>query len=1459
MKNISTSLPQLPLPFVSAPAGIVRIFLKGNDMNFSDPLRQDPPPGERLVRFRGDTLSFTLALAAAAAGTAWIRTNIGHAALARRAIIAAVDKNAPPLGADWFDIPMRAVDRRRFAVSLPLAETGHFEAKCYFLPAGEKTPHWPAGENTAINVGPAGSSSANIIYNAFVRQFGQSRNGRPAPDDAETACLRMLDQKGYTVIPRSGTFRDLIAQLDFILGRLGCRFVHLLPVSPTPTTYGRMGRFGSPYAALHFTGIDPALAVFDFKATPLEQFIELIDAVHARRAGLILDIAVNSTGWAAGLHETHPRWLVRDVAGEIRSPGAWGVVWKDLASLDYACKDLWRYIASVFLTWCRRGVDGFRCDAGYMIPLPAWTYIIARVREEFPDSIFLLEGLGGSIAVTRDLLGRANFNWAYSELFQNDDREQISGYLPLAVEISEKDGLAVHYAETHDNNRLAARSETYAAMRTALCALCSCRGGFGFANGVEWFADVKIDVHEARPLNWGSPVNQVDAIRRLNILLRFHPAFAGETEIRLITRGEGNFLALARVHRPSGKTLVVVANLDDLHPVRAAWERQAGGHPEPDIDLLSGKEMPVDFMASVSSCPLSPGQVLCLTADKNDLTLFDQPADLSFDPDCLLAQKRRAKVLDVIGCWRGMADVADVDLAGAADRLSEDPVAFCRSFNPESDEHRIVFWRWPQDLNRQVTVPPGHFLLALAAHPFRACVREGEEENERVTACEESLPGKHGGHYILFAPSAAPPAAARRTLRLSVYEKDGIRHESAPLLFLCDPKARALPARYRRRDLAQADHLFLAANGRGGMCRADVRWGALNSRYDALLAANLNPDCPDDRRVMFTRCRAWIVYQAYSQEVCLDSLDFFRQENGAGIWNFRIPTGRGGCIDLRISVVMIAGENAVRLAFERLGASLGRGMLDDAEPVQLILRPDIEDRSFHDVTKAYSGPETAWPAATHSGPAAFVFAPSSDRKLAIAISNGKFVREPQWQYMVHRAADAQRGLDPSSDLWSPGYFTVLLSGGETVFLTACVNDASAEAAAVLSSAREKSRPSLEESLSASQAAFIVKRGRFLSVIAGYPWFLDWGRDSLIFARGLIGIGKIGEAKAILGLFGSLEDRGMLPNMISGKQTENRTTVDAPLWFLAALADLSACEKSTAFLETISGGRSLRDIALSIGRFYRDGTPGGVRMDPDSNLIYSPACFTWMDTNHPACTPRQGYCVEIQALWRKALVFLSAIDPSGRSDWSGLASGAAQALADLFVLETGYLADCLTASPGESAASAHPDAALRPNQLLALTLDAVTDRPIGKSVLDACQTLLVPGAIRSLADEPEQAPAGAGGAYRGRYAGDEDTSRKPAYHNGTAWTWLFPAYCEAYAKVYGEKGKTAARAWLAGSFGILREGCIGHIPEILDGDYPHAQRGCDAQAWGLSEWLRVWTLLKTDAGRTFRAETAARED
>ena len=215
-----------------------------------------------------------------------------------------------------------------------------------------------------------------------------------------------------------------------------------------------------------------------------------------------------------------------------------------------------------------------------------------------------------------------------------------------------------------------------------------------------------------------------------------------------------------------------------------------------------------------------------------------------------------------------------------------------------------------------------------------------------------------------------------------------------------------------------------------------------------------------------------------------------------------------------------------------------------------------------------------------------------------------------------------------------------------------------------------------------------------------------------------------------------------------------------------------------------------------------------------------------------------------------------IDPENSEDWDGLTEKVRTALAErFFSAERGFLSDCLHAAPGRGAAEATPDDALRPNQLYALTLGAITDPAMACSILDACEELLAPGAIRSLADRPVSVPLEVRRdgellndphrPYAGRYAGDEDTRRKPAYHNGTAWTWVFPAFCEAYAAVYGKGGQPAARAWLAGATRLLNDGVAMHLPEILDGDAPHAPKGCDAQAWGASELARVWRMLSPD--------------
>ncbi len=1421
-------------------------------MKFIEHITQHPDTGSRTVMFRGDTITFRLSIPGGIAGTAWIRTNIGHAETARRAIIDEVVKNVPGLGLDWFDIPMKREATGDFLITLPLIEVGHFEAKCFFMPEGEVDPVWPEGPNTVINVEPADTCYANTIYNAFVRQFGKNKDGSGLPDAADKNCINRLDEKGYTVIPQSGTFRDLAEELDFIIDTLGCRIIQLLPINPTPTTYGRMGRFGSPYASLSFTGVDPALAVFDPKATPLEQFTELVDAVHARNALITIDMAVNHTGWAAGLHETHPEWLKRDPEGEIQMPGAWGVTWADLTSLDYSKKDLWQYIADVLLTWCKRGVDGFRCDAGYMIPMPAWRYIIAKVRDQYPDTIFLLEGLGGKLSVTRELLNLANFNWAYSELFQNYDRAQVEHYLPQALEISAQDGLAVHFAETHDNNRLASRSKTYAMMRTALCALASQRGGFGFANGVEWFADAKIDVHEAPPLNWGNDENQVKHIRRLNTLLRTHPVFFENVDITFIQQQPGNYIVLLRSHVPSGKKLIIAVNLSDTDQVRCTWRIQPDMPGPGYIDLLTGTTVEPGAAGNEQWCDLLPGQVLCLSADNEDLGLMEKSNNFSLPPPRLTRQCLRAKVMEILCCYGNTFDIADVDFDRLARKLAENPVDLCRSMNPENPERKVVKWQWPTDLKREVMVPPGHSLMVCSPYPFRIRLDEETRNGCRTVACEKSLPLADRTFFTLITPIDTPESGVLRLLRIVVYGKNGSRHEKASILFTGSKIPSSVDTVFTRTDLSEGEHLFLSANGAGAVCRANARWGKLSSKYDALLAANLNPSFPEDRRIMFTRCRAWIVFQGYSQEICFDCLDRFGWDANRGYWIFKVPTGQGQSIDLMVSMALDKGKNLLGITFARILSDGRSEKLPDKQKVRLILRPDIEDRNFHDVTKAFTGPENAWPAAVKAYPDGFDFTPAHDRRLSVRLPGGTFVHEPEWYYMVYHPLEEERGLDPLSDLFSPGYLSLFLKGGESACLTASVNEDPAcdLDASLLSPPRTVP---LEKVLRDTLSAYVVRRDPLKSIIAGYPWFLDWGRDSLIVARGLIAADMTENALSVIKQFGRFESCGTLPNMIHAGDPGNRDTSDAPLWFAVAVADMLRHGHGTVLYEKC-GDRTIEEILLSIGRSYVNGTPNGIRMDAVSGLVYSPAHFTWMDTNYPACTPRQGYCIEIQALWHFTLELLAMIDPGGPIRWENLAEQVKRSVMELFVLENGSLADCIYAGEGVSAKEGELDDSLRPNQILAITLGTVKDRQLDMTILDACSCLLVPGAIRSLADAPVNRPLEivVGGTtigdplrpYRGRYTGDEDTSRKPAYHNGTAWTWLFPSYCEAWAMVYGDEGKSTARSFLSSSLCFLRTGCVGHFPEITDGDFPHAHRGCDAQAWGVSEWIRVWKFLES---------------
>jgi len=1406
-----------------------------------------PATGDRLIRYCGDILRFELHTDGTSAGRAWLRTNLGQAAIRRREIIEHVEQDSPILSRDWNDIPMQEESPGKYILELPLDEIGRFEAKAFFMPHESHTPVWPGGDNTIIKVEPACTAAGNSVYTAFVRQFGPHKHLKNYPPSREQELTR-LENDGYAVIPKSGTFRQLAKELDHIIGKMGFNIIQLLPIHPVPTTYARMGRFGSPFASIDFLDVDPALAEFDRKTTPLDQFCELTDAVHARNARLMIDLPINHTGWASYLQLHHPEWFVRDEERSFVSPGAWGVTWEDLSELDYSHRELWQYMAEVFLFWCRKGVDGFRCDAGYMVPLPVWEYITAKVREEYPDTIFLLEGLGGKISVTEALLDRANLNWAYSEMFQIYDRGGFEAYLPQAFAISKHYGTLINYAETHDNNRLAAVSPQYAMMRTALAALLSENGAFGITNGVEWFATAKVDVHRASPLNWGAAENQVEHIASLNSILNRHPAFSAGAQIRQVQTGGGNVLAVLR-SAPNGEKLLIAINLDHNAAARVNW-RKADFSPDSGkvYDLISGREIRLSVDGDTAGTDLAPLAAVCLAAT---------PALPEITDDNRLYSSAALRLCRNL-LTRRSADAPAIPHS-PGEKLRRSPQDFCEEITAKPLVQNITCWNRSQDVRRCVMLPTDHTLLVKAPHPFRAAIAI-EDVEKRTSNCE-SLPGQNGEHFAFLCPARDTAASLHATLLLTEYPADAEPQRlSAPLLLTGSGESQQLLRTLTRKQISDTENYALLTNNRGAYSQVRLEWGRIVSQYDCLLGANLDPEVPVDRQIMFTRCRAWLVHRDYSREVtpgCIRQVSVVG--NSSLRWLFEIPVGMGKSITLEAVLRLVPETNLVKLVFTRIDCDSDECRLPTDDPVTLILRPHIEDRSFHTTTKAFAGAEQHWPAAVAPVANGFDFAPGGNHRLEMRLSGGRFTGEPEWYYNIPHPFEAQRGLADSGDLFSPGFFKAELKCDNPITLSAAVSSDHCLLNTERISVNDAfdlnlpDREPLADALRDSIRAFIVKRNDTRTVIAGYPWFLDWGRDTLICLRGIIAAGMLDEARDILVQFARFEKNGTLPNMIRGNDDSNRDTTDAPLWFFTACSDYQKASPDSGFLTTDCGSRTLRDVLKSLAENYIKGTPNGIYMDAESALIFSPSHYTWMDTNFPAGTPREGYPIEIQALWFAALRFMAEIDDD-KPRWQNLAQKVKESIAALYTLpDRDYMADCLLASSGTPAKDAVQDNALRPNQLFAITLGAIDDERTAMRILAAAESLLIPGAIRSLADRPVSPPLPVyrdgvllndpQNPYWGYYGDDEDTRRKPAYHNGTAWSWPFPSYCEALYMIGGEDLRPTALSILSSGELLANSGCIGHIPEILDGNHPHAQRGCQAQAWGDTELYRILRLLQ----------------
>ncbi len=998
-----------------------------------------PAPGERVLRFVGDKIRFTLRADNLLSPQKWsarLRTNLGRAAARRREIIAAHAGCAVIANSSWRDLPLQRT-AEGWQIELPMAEVGYFKAKAYLVDESN-WQHWADGSDVGISVHPDFARTANTIYCAFTRLFGTTKNLASTAEGPLEPLLKSLEAQGYATLPPSGKFRDLARQLPFIVNRLGCRIIHLLPVHPTPVTYARFGRFGSPYAALDLTAVDPALVEFDRRTTGIDQFCELTSTAHSLGARVFIDIVINHTGWGSTLQENHPEFFLKKADGEFASPGAWGTTWEDLVELEQHSVQLWDIIADSLLTWCRRGVDGFRCDAGYKIPTPAWQYIIARVQDEFPETIFLLEGLGGSWEATESLLTEGGMQWAYSELFQNYSGRDVATYLDYANRQDEQVGSYIHYSETHDNDRLAKKGRAWSLLRNRLCALASPVGGFGFTCGVEWLADEKIRVHGNTGLNWDSKNNLVPELAQLNQLISDHPCFFDGAKRTRLSPVDSPVYVLLRESAEGRDVMLVLANTD-VEKGHSVLLDASAGFQVPlaafKFELL-GQDLPESSLAKNQfTCTLPAGAVYCLAPT-------EKPAGLSGDS----YRRARAQAAFAYRALNGVLPIETVDgldwhwlarqielspqnfLTAASEFSTREPQTSLAEVLKEVKDQkifpRVTTWTL-LDTRRVTLVPYGRWLLIEDSAPFRATLA-GAGEAEQAIPVHSTPVGKL--HVACFSPQEEPGNAR------VILERHGaiLQRVEGMIRFLAPaPSSDADPGKY------EPSSMVLLTNGRGGMARLCVDLGRINSKYDCALGANLNPYFPVDRHIFVKRLRVWVNAAGFLSALDFKNLVSFRPGPPA-VWTFVANAGDSRTVAIELRAEMVPGKNTTLFSFHRPAETPGPGtpLPKDAD-VRLTVRVDIEDRNFHSETRRNDGADHHFSLNTQLLPkkTGFSFTPAPDRQLRVFADAGTYHPQVEWCENIPHPVEQSRGQTGAGDAYSPGWFELPMAQETTVILT----------------------------------------------------------------------------------------------------------------------------------------------------------------------------------------------------------------------------------------------------------------------------------------------------------------------------------------------------------------------------------------------------------------------------------------
>jgi predicted glycogen debranching enzyme len=505
-----------------------------------------------------------------------------------------------------------------------------------------------------------------------------------------------------------------------------------------------------------------------------------------------------------------------------------------------------------------------------------------------------------------------------------------------------------------------------------------------------------------------------------------------------------------------------------------------------------------------------------------------------------------------------------------------------------------------------------------------------------------------------------------------------------------------------------------------------------------------------------------------------------------------------------------------------------------ASEIALHVRPLISGRDYHSLQRENG----ALNFATAVDADGLVWRPYPDQPSIHSLTNGVWEQAPAWYRGFHYRAERARGLDDVEDLASPGVLHFTLGARPAVWVVGTRDlPPLADLDACLDGERAR-RGRFPSPLFRAADAYLVSRGVGKTIIAGYPWFSDWGRDTFIALRGLcLATGRLAEARDILIEWSSTVSEGMLPNRFpDGADPPEYNSIDASLWYVVATGELLAEAGDDRGVLSPLDRHRLEEACLAVLEGLARGTRYGIRGDADGLL----ACgvpgvqLTWMDAKvgERVITPRVGKPVEVQALWINALevgVRLSA-------RWQSILVRARQAFAARF---WNPAAGCLYDVVDVDHVPGRHDATMRPNQVFAVggLPTAVLDGPRARQVVDALETaLLTPLGLRTL--DPRAAD------YVAHYQGGP-AERDAAYHQGTAWPWLMTAFVEAWLRVRGDAAadrEEARHRFLDPLLAHLTDAGLGHVSEIVDADAPFTPRGCPFQAWSLGELIRLHRKL-----------------